>query len=141
MIINITYKVKFSRELPVVKLVAMRGEQGPSGGAIDVVKRNGVTLPISNKEVDVIVPTKTSDLTNDVPFLTGLDVTGGVASGNSKLVTGGQVYSAIQTTVNNATNTTGGVAQNATNLVTGGQVYSAIQTAISSIADGDSESY
>ena len=37
---------------------------------IDIVKVNGTVLDITNKSVDVIVPTKTSDLTNDSGFLT-----------------------------------------------------------------------
>ena len=37
----------------------------PSGGGIDVVKVNGVALPIVNKTVDIPVPTKTSQLIND----------------------------------------------------------------------------
>ena len=41
----------------------------PSGGGIDEVKVNGVTLPIVNKTVDIPVPTKTSDLTNDNHFV------------------------------------------------------------------------
>lgn len=46
--------------------------QGGGGevNVIEVVKRNGTALPISNKAVDVSVPTKTSDLTNDSGFLT-----------------------------------------------------------------------
>lgn len=134
---RITYKVKINRELPVVKIVALRGEQGPSGGVIDVVRQNGVALPVSNKAVDVTVPTKTSELENDVPFLDGTMITGGVSSGNTGLVNGGQVYTAIQT----ATDTTSGVGSGNTNLVNGGQVYTAIQNAISAITDGDAEEY
>lgn len=36
-----------------------------NGGKIDKVKVNGVEQPIVNKEVDLSIPTKTSDLTND----------------------------------------------------------------------------
>ena len=41
----------------------------PSGGGIDVVKVNGVALPIVNRTVDIPVPTKTSELTNDSHFV------------------------------------------------------------------------
>lgn len=38
------------------------------GGKIDVIKVNGTTQTITNKTVDISVPTKTSDLTNDSNF-------------------------------------------------------------------------
>ena len=38
------------------------------GGKIDVIKVNGTTQTITNKTVDLTVPTKTSDLTNDSNF-------------------------------------------------------------------------
>lgn len=43
-------------------------------GAIDVVKVNGQPLPIVNRTVDVPVPTKTSQLTNDSNFITSADI-------------------------------------------------------------------
>ena len=45
-------------------------EAGAEANKINVIKRNGVTLPITNKTVDIAVPTKTSDLTNDSHFAT-----------------------------------------------------------------------
>lgn len=39
--------------------------EGGEPNVIESVKVNGTSLPISNKSVDVEVPTKTSDLTND----------------------------------------------------------------------------
>lgn len=36
-----------------------------NGGKIDTIKVNGTTQTITNKAVDIAVPTKTSDLTND----------------------------------------------------------------------------
>lgn len=41
----------------------------PSGGGIDVVKVNGVALPIVNRTVDIPVPTKISQLTNDSHYV------------------------------------------------------------------------
>lgn len=38
------------------------------GGKIDVIKVNGTAQTITNKEVNLTVPTKTSDLTNDSDF-------------------------------------------------------------------------
>ena len=47
---------------------------GIDGGAqvniIEVVKRNGVVLPVTDKAVDVAVPTTTSSLTNDSGYIT-----------------------------------------------------------------------
>lgn len=45
-----------------------------NGGAIDTVQVNGEDLTISEKTVNIIVPTKTSDLTNDSGFLVENDV-------------------------------------------------------------------
>ena len=42
--------------------------------AIEDVKVNGTSLPITDKSVDVSVPTKTSDLTNDSDFITQADI-------------------------------------------------------------------
>lgn len=39
-----------------------------NGGKIDTIKVNGTTQTITNKAVDITVPTKTSDLTNDSDF-------------------------------------------------------------------------
>lgn len=39
-----------------------------NGGKIDTIKVNGTTQTITNKTVDITVPTKTSDLTNDSDF-------------------------------------------------------------------------
>lgn len=41
---------------------------GAQANVIETVKRNGTALTVTNKAVDVIVPTKTSDLTNDSNF-------------------------------------------------------------------------
>lgn len=43
---------------------------GAQVNVIESIKRNGTALPITNKAVDVSVPTKTSDLTNDSNFAT-----------------------------------------------------------------------
>lgn len=39
-----------------------------NGGKIDTIKVNGTTQTITNKEVDITVPTKTSDITNDSDY-------------------------------------------------------------------------
>lgn len=45
-----------------------------NGGKIDVIKVNGTAQTITQKAVDIAVPTKTSDLTNDSNFQTDTDV-------------------------------------------------------------------
>ena len=78
-----------------------------NGGKIDTVKVNGTVQVISDKTVNITVPTKTSDITNDSGYLTSVPVT----SVNSK--TGAVVLTAndvgalpadtVIPTVNNAT--------------------------------------
>ena len=45
-------------------------EDGAQVNAIEVVKRNGVALPVTDKAVDIAVPTTTSSLTNDSGYIT-----------------------------------------------------------------------
>ena len=45
-------------------------EDGAQVNAIEVVKRNGVAIPVIDKAVDVAVPTTTSSLTNDSGYIT-----------------------------------------------------------------------
>lgn len=78
-----------------------------NGGKIDTIKVNGTVQAISDKTVNITVPTKTSDITNDSGYLTSVPVT----SVNSK--TGAVVLTAndvgalpadtVIPTVNNAT--------------------------------------
>jgi len=46
---------------------------------LEAVKVNGAALEVTGKAVDVTVPTKTSDLSNDSGFITGVDVDGKIA--------------------------------------------------------------
>lgn len=45
-----------------------------NGGKIDVIKVNGTAQTITNKEVNLTVPTKTSDLTNDSDYQSEAEV-------------------------------------------------------------------
>lgn len=49
-------------------------EAGAEENVIETVKRNGTALPVSGKAVDVTVPVKTSELTNDSGYQTAADV-------------------------------------------------------------------
>lgn len=53
---------------------------GAQANVIETVKVNGTALTPSSKAVDVTVPTKTSDLTNDSDFITIADVPEGAAA-------------------------------------------------------------
>ena len=53
---------------------------GAQPNVIEVVKKNGTTLTITNKAVDITVPTKTSDITNDSGFITTSDIPEGAAA-------------------------------------------------------------
>lgn len=50
--------------------IATKGYVDTNGGKIDKIKVNGTEQTITNKEVDLSVPTKLSDLTNDSNFIT-----------------------------------------------------------------------
>ena len=45
-------------------------DDGAQVNVIEVVKRNGVALPVTDKAVDIAVPTTTSSLTNDSGYIT-----------------------------------------------------------------------
>ena len=53
---------------------------GAQANVIESVKVNGTALTVTNKAVDVTVPTKTSDITNDSGFITINDVPEGAAA-------------------------------------------------------------
>lgn len=47
---------------------------GAQANVIESVKVNGSALTVTGKAVDITVPTKVSDLTNDVPYLVAADI-------------------------------------------------------------------
>lgn len=51
-----------------------------NGGKIDVIKVNGTAQTITNKAVDISVPTKTSDITNDSNFQTNTQVDSAIST-------------------------------------------------------------
>ena len=44
-------------------------ESGAQVNKIEIIQKNGVPLEINDKTIDIIIPTKTSDLTNDSNFI------------------------------------------------------------------------
>ena len=79
-----------------------------NGGKIDVIKVNGTTQTITNKAVDITVPTAVSDLTNDSGFQTANDVSTAIG----QAVASAYIYKGSVATVNDlpaSGNTTGDV--------------------------------
>ena len=66
---------------------ATQGYVDQNGGKIDVIKVNGTAQTITNKEVDLTVPTKVSDITNDSNFQTDTQVDSKIASAVASAVT------------------------------------------------------
>ena len=58
-----------------------------NGGKIDKIKVNGTEQAITNKAVDIAVPTKVSDITNDSNFQTDTQVDAKIASAVASAVT------------------------------------------------------
>ena len=59
--------------------------QGGEPNVIETVRQNGTALPVTGKAVDVTVPTKVSDLTNDSGYQTVQQVQAAVGSGLASL--------------------------------------------------------
>lgn len=51
-----------------------------NGGKIDTISVNGTAQTITNKNVNITVPTKTSDITNDSGYITTADIPEGAAA-------------------------------------------------------------
>lgn len=58
-------------------------EPGGEANVIETVKRNGTALPVTDKAVDIAVPTMVSELTNDSGFQTSQQVQSAVSAGVS----------------------------------------------------------
>lgn len=77
-----------------------------NGGKIDAIQVNGTAQTITNKTVNISVPTNTNQLTNGAGFITGIDssdVTGalGYIPYNSSNPSGYQTSSQVETAINN----------------------------------------
>lgn len=80
------------------------------GGKIDVIQVNGTAQTITNKTVNIPVPTKVSDITNDSGFQTATDVATTLANSGDPYQTESDVNSAISTAVTSAYKYKGSVA-------------------------------
>lgn len=78
-----------------------------NGGKIDTIKVNGTAQVISDKTVNITVPTKTSDITNDSGYLTSVPVTSVNSKTGAVMLTANDVGAlpadTVIPTVNNAT--------------------------------------
>lgn len=85
-----------------------------NGGKIDVIKVNGTAQTITNKAVDITVPTKTSDITNDSNFQTDTDVETAIdtalANGTDPYQTKSEVEAEIKSQISGAYKPQGSVA-------------------------------
>lgn len=85
-----------------------------NGGKIDVIKVNGTAQTITNKAVDITVPTKTSDLNNDSDFQTDTDVASAIdtalANGTDPYQTKSEVEAEIKSQISGAYKPQGSVA-------------------------------
>lgn len=74
-------------------------EEGAEPNKIEIIQRNNAVLPITNKTVNIEVPTKTSDLTNDSGFINSIPIAsdtmlGGIKVGENLSITADGVLSA-----------------------------------------------
>ena len=64
----------------ITKELADKNYVDTNGGKIDKIKVNGVEQTITNKEVNLTMPTKVSDLTNDSNFQSATDVASAISN-------------------------------------------------------------
>ena len=83
-------------------------EEGAEPNKIEIIQRNGSVLPINNKIVNVEVPTKTSDLTNNgdgatgSKYITNTDLNAELESKQDKITGGATTIVTNDLTVNRA---------------------------------------
>ena len=97
--------------------------EGGEPNVIDTVKANGNVLPVVNKAVDIAVPTKVSQLTNDSGFQANV-LEGVKVNGSAQTITNKAVDISVPTKVSDLSNDSG--------FQTAQQVQSAINNAVSS---------
>lgn len=76
-------------------------ETGAEVNIIETVQINGSALTPSNKIVNVIVPTKTSDITNDSAFQTATQVTSSISTHNTSTSAHGDIRTLVSNEVSN----------------------------------------
>lgn len=80
-----------------------------NGGKIDIIKVNGTAQAIADKTVNITVPTKTSDITNDSGYLTSAPVTSVNSKTGVVVLTANDVGAATTSNINTALNRTNAV--------------------------------
>lgn len=117
---------------------------GTNGGKIDSISVNGTAQTIdANKNVDITVPTKVSDLTNDSGFQTASDVSGTIttalANSGDPYMTESDVADAIAEEVTHTFRYKGSVQEVADLPATGneiGDVWDVLETGVNYAWDG-----
>ena len=89
-----------------------------NGGKIDTVKVNGTAQVISDKTVNITVPTKTSDLTNDSGYLTSAPVTSVNSKTGDVTLTASDIGAATTNDIHTAINRTTAVNEADANYTT-----------------------
>lgn len=104
-----------------------------NGGKIDTIKVNGTAQTVSDKTVNITVPTKTSDITNDSGYLTSAPVTSVNSKTGAVELTADDVGAVSKTGDTMTGNLTVGSASLQTNgYVTGTWLKTTADTALSS---------
>lgn len=97
-----------------------------NGGKIDKIKVNGTEQTITNKAVDIAVPTNNNQLTNGAGYQTATDVNGlidtALANGNDPYITESGVDTKIETALTSAMTYKGSVATKSALPSTGNKV-------------------
>lgn len=75
---------------------------GQYGGKIDTIKVNGTAQTITDKAVDISVPTKVSDVTNDSGFQTASEVTSSISTALANSGNAYQTASDVSTAISAA---------------------------------------
>lgn len=83
---------------------------------IEVIKVNGEALPVEDKTVDINVPTKTSDLTNDSNFVTSSQLSRVATSGSYNDLVDTPTIPEVPTKTSDLTNDSGFITRTVNNL-------------------------
>lgn len=102
-------------------------QEGGEPNVIETIQVNGSNLPVSDKTVNVPVPTNTNQLTNGAGFQTAAQVQAAITSGGFATVT--QLNTGLAGKQNTLTFDTT-PTQGSSNPVTSGGIYSAFATAV-----------
>lgn len=99
---DLTNSLKANYDAAYEHSQAAHAPSNAQANVLESVKLNGVPLQITDKAVNVTVPTKVSDLTNDSKFQTDTQVSESISTALQEYSTTEQMNSAISSAVANA---------------------------------------